>query len=616
MDRDLGSVVEHDRIRAELNRILASESFRRSKRRRDLLRWAVERALTSGEPPKEFEIALEVYGKPPSWDSRLDPVVRVEFGRLRKDIERYYETEGAGDPLRISFPNRGYAPVFAPRIQSPNPEPRRRRSLWIAVVIAVSLCAVALWLDSARSRRRVPVTAIAVLPFRDFSPGHNNAPLADGLTDEITNELVRLPGVRVAARTSAFQFRGRDVDVREVGRLLGVGSVVEGSIQLNEDRVRVVAQLIRASDGTHLWAETFESDRFDLMKLRQDISRTIANTLRLRLAAAQTLASTGGSLKPEAQDAYLKGLSQLDQLTPEGLSEALASLSNVVAAEPGFARGWRARALVRLNRANAGGAEPAVEYAAARLDLARALELDPRLPDVKAMLAGIEYVAGWNWPQAEALYRESLLAADTVYARQNYGLSLLTRGRIAEAEQQLRKALELDPLSAYEHLVFAWALLVTSQLESAQAELAEARRLQPRWVMVPMTALEAACRRRDPKAAREALAEARRLSPGLSGSPVERVGEAACEALDGHRDRVRSMLTELERTAFPGYRPSRYNLALIAAAIGDEETMFRNLNQAAEARESLLLNVKIDPLLSRWQQDPRMVELKKRVRLE
>jgi TolB-like protein/tetratricopeptide (TPR) repeat protein len=624
VDRDIPS------IREQLERILASREFRHTRRRRELLKWSVERALRDSEPPKEFEIATEVYGKPDTWDPRIDPVVRVEFGRLRKDLASYYETEGAQDPVLIEFPVRGYAPSFSIATLSnpapapaaapapPVPEPGHRRPYILVAACSVVVLGLVAWAIGRPAPAKPPVTALAVLPFRDFTQDQASTHLGDGLTDEITNELVRLPGLRVAARTSAFQFRDRNVDVREIGRLLGVGSVLEGSIQRFGARTRVVVQLNRTSDGTHIWAETIDDDRVDLMKVQRDVARAVADVLRLRIAAADSVARSGFELSREAQDAYLNGLGQMDQLTPQSLAEAVSLLSRVIAAQPRFPQAWKARALTHMNRAGSGSVDPLPEYNEARTDILHALELDPHIANGQAMLASIEYVANWDWPHAEQHFVQAIRTADTAYARNAYGLSLMSRGRVAESEENFRKALELDPLSAYERMVFSSALSLVGRYQTALAELTTARHMQPEWFLLPLSDAATHYWAGQPRVALDELKETERLGGPLAAqAPDVQAVYAACYLDLGRRDEAKAIIAKLEADQnVPGHRIFNYYLALLHSLLGDADGMFRYLEKSADLREYPIVNIKVDSRLAHWQGDQRMAALRKRVGLD
>jgi adenylate cyclase len=257
----LTPVIPADAARAQLERMLASPVFTRSERMSRFLRFAVERLL-SGQAStlKEYLIAVEVFDKGESMDPRVDPIVRVEAGRLRSKLREYYETEGREDPILIAFAPRSYVPVIQRRntgLQNV-PDPPRL---------------------SAERRRN----SIAVLPFNDLSRSGDQRYFCDGLTEEIINAIAQRADWRVASSTSIFQYRERSDDVRLIGERLNVALVLEGSVREWDGSLRVTAQLTDAATGYHLWSETYNRALSnDIFALQQELSQAI--TLRLSSA--------------------------------------------------------------------------------------------------------------------------------------------------------------------------------------------------------------------------------------------------------------------------------------------------------------------------------------------
>ncbi len=254
-------------IRAQLQRIVESETFARSERMRSFLSFTVQQALEGqADRLKEYVIGVEVYRKPETLDPRYDPIVRVEAARLRAKLRDYYETEGTTDPVTIGFRKRSYAPVF---------EFRR------AVAAAVGAAA------------NGGAASVAVLPFMDISRDGDQEHFCDGLTEEVIHALAQVAGVRVVARSSVFQFKGQALDVRRIGEQLGVGSVLEGSVRTAGQRVRITAQLNSALDGYHLWARTFDRTLGNLIGIQQEVSNAIADRFREQPAAMTVAAGRG-----------------------------------------------------------------------------------------------------------------------------------------------------------------------------------------------------------------------------------------------------------------------------------------------------------------------------------
>jgi serine/threonine-protein kinase len=215
---------------------------------------------------REVEIALDVFDKGGGFDSRTDPIVRVEARRLRKTLSAYYETVGAADPISIALPTRGYTPKFQLRgNKRPAPMPPAR---------------------NAEIRTSAGGPSVAVLPFLNMTNEDAQDVFCQGVTEELINALTHVDDLKVASRTSAFQFKGMAVDLRTVGKDLGVQTVVEGSIRLDGDRLRITAQLSSAADGFHLWSETFDATMSDPFQVQESLAREMASRIADQLHAS------------------------------------------------------------------------------------------------------------------------------------------------------------------------------------------------------------------------------------------------------------------------------------------------------------------------------------------
>lgn len=249
-------------IRQALGRVTRSDIFRASDRLNRFLAFVVETRLAEKECPKEAEIARTVYGRLDAYDSRLDPIVRVEAHRLRLKLHEYYATTGVDDPIEIFIPKGGYRPDFRRR-------PHREEAGPAGDAAATRLLVLPLVVDRA--------------PDRAF---------ADGLTDELISALARLPGLRVIARTSAFQLTEPTANLRRRIRQLGANLVLEGTLRRNTDRVRVNVQLVDESDGASVWSDAFDRAPKDLLDLQEELGLAIAAAVRDALEARRDPPST------------------------------------------------------------------------------------------------------------------------------------------------------------------------------------------------------------------------------------------------------------------------------------------------------------------------------------
>jgi len=336
--------------------------------------------------------------------------------------------------------------------------PRARRAIAPALVAGVSLMAAvtgyAWWrtidadqpvAESTSQRLEPSAKSIAVLPFVDMSPTGEAGYLGDGLSEELSSDLAKLPGLRVAARTSAFAYKGRDLDVRSIGEQLGVRFVLEGSVRREAERLRVTAQLIDAATGFHAWTDSYDRPWQDLIGIQKEISAAIARQLHMVLTPelAQQLQATP-THNPRAYDFYLAGLAELRQGgVISRIDEAERLFRLALDADPGFARAQAGLCQVAIIRYNRTSATEHVHTAEAACRAA--LEADATLKETELALGQL-YGASGRHEQAEAVYRSVLRRAPRdAEAHIGLGRALARMNRAKEAEQSLREAIVVEP---------------------------------------------------------------------------------------------------------------------------------------------------------------------------
>ena len=301
-----------------------------------------------------------------------------------------------------------------------------RTAMVVGGIVAIGVGAVVLGRSRARgpdaAASAAPPASAAVLPFTDLSPAHDQEYFSDGLTEELITALSRIEGLRVAARTSSFQYKGRQVDVREIGRQLDVGSVLEGSVRRSGNRVRISAQLVSARDGYQLWADEYDRELADVFAVQDDIARAITGALKVRLVAGSAVPAGRPTEDTEAPDLYLKGRFAWNQRTAAGMREAVRYLGQAVARDPKYARAQAALADAYVLLIPYSGAPRAETWAKAQAAAAKALALDSTLAEAHTALAYGTMIYDWDWPRAEASFRLAI-AADSTYptAHQWYG---------------------------------------------------------------------------------------------------------------------------------------------------------------------------------------------------
>jgi adenylate cyclase len=291
--------------------------------------------------------------------------------------------------------------------------------------------------------------SLAVLPFSDFSPGSDHEWFSDGLTEELLNALAQVPGLRVAARTSSFAFKGQGVPIDEVARRLKVSHVLEGSVRRSGDRVRITAQLVAAATGYHLWSQTYDRRIEDIFDIQEEISRAIATELRGRLGAEVRMTTLPTRMTDaETYDLYLRGRFHWRDGTLTDLQQALDFFHRAVARDSSFALAWVGLADTYMRLAQWGHRAPREVFPSARAAVQRAVELDSLLPPARATLA--KTLRWWDHDRIGAR-REFLRALELnphdAPAHEGYAWLLADEGRLDEAIEHFRRAVELDPLS-------------------------------------------------------------------------------------------------------------------------------------------------------------------------
>jgi serine/threonine-protein kinase len=310
--------------------------------------------------------------------------------------------------------------------------------------------------------------SIAVLPFTNMSADADSQYFSDGLSEELINALTRLGRLHVAARTSAFRFRGREVDIREIGRQLNVTTVLEGSVRRAGTRLRITAQLLKVADGYHLWSERYDRELADVFEIQDEITTSIVSTLEPTLLGRQHPLVERHSTNVEAFEHYLKGQQLWYQRTPQSLRAAVASFEAAIRLDDHYALPHAGLAASYSVMGSHGFAPLAEARAAAEPAAARAMILAPLLAESHFATALCTLFLSEHWHTAEQLFRTALetqprAAIPHVY----YGLLLALRHRFEDAGARVMEAITLDPLSPFAHGVGAFAMYVARRYEEA-----------------------------------------------------------------------------------------------------------------------------------------------------
>jgi TolB-like protein/Tfp pilus assembly protein PilF len=456
-------------------------------------------------------------------------------------------------------------------------------------------------------------SAIAVLPFANLSDDPGNEYFCDGLSEELINGLTKVPELRVVAHSSSFSFKGRDTDVREIGRQLGVGSVLEGSVRKSGDRLRISAQLIDTAGGFHVWCEQYDRTLHDVFALQDDISRSVLAALKMELfkaARPPVIKPSTGSM--EAYLLYLQGRSFWHRRFAGQLQKAMECFEKAIQKDPGFALAYAGLA-DSFATLGAWGFVPAHDAFPRAAALARqALELDPALAEAHASMAFVQMFYDWNWAATEQeLARAIELNPGSALTHLWAAHFLSIVGRFDEAIAEVLHAQALDPFSSGLNANVGWTFYLARQHERAIDEL---DKVLARFPGNPMAllylgfALGAAGR---PAEAVPCFRDAA-ATPGGMPWAAESMGWAC--ALAGDAGEARRVLGESLARMKAAFVPSSA-IANIHLGLGDDDALCDWLGRCVEERDALLPWLGVMPAFDRVRPDPRFQAVLKRIGL-
>ncbi len=446
-----------------------------------------------------------------------------------------------------------------------------------------------------------PPPSLVVLPLTNASGDQESEYLSDGITEELIGALARVGGLRVISRTSAFTFKGKRVSIREIGEALKVSFALEGGVRRSGDRLRVTAQLIRVSDDSSLWSETYERQLADVFAVQDDIAQRITATLTrtLRVTGVTTPEPVAKPQNHEAYNAYLLGRYHGNKRTRPGLQQALELFQQAIAADPGYAPAHSGIAdATALMVSNWFG--PRELYGSASAAARRAIELDPSLAEGHASLGFIKLHADWDWAGAEQELRRAIaLNPSYVTAQRWLSTFLSATGRFDEALPLAERAMQLDPLSILTRVNLGVVHAFGGRYEHAERQFRQAVAMEPGFESAQSwLAITLAMRGK----AEEAVAYARSAA---ELSPAGDCNLASVYALLGRTDEAEAVLARglAAMEAFPLF------VAFTYAVLGRESETFAWLERAYETRSHWMYSLGGQPAFQRYHTHPRFLAI-------
>ncbi|MFI5135207.1 MAG: adenylate/guanylate cyclase domain-containing protein [Chitinophagales bacterium] len=469
----------------------------------------------------------------------------------------------------------------------------------------------------ATVKKEVPARvrkSVAVLPFVNMSNDPEQEYFSDGVAEEILNSLAHIKDLKVAGRTSSFQFKGKNIDLREMGDKLGVSTVLEGSVRKQGNRLRITSQLISVADGFNLWSEKFDRQMDDIFAIQDEIALAITENLKvILLEPEKAIIGRASTENKIAYELYLRGRYEWGKRTKDGLlksidyfREAIAEDSQYSLAYAGMADSYTLLCAYHI-------LSPEVSITEAKKAADRAMELNPMLAEAHEAVGHIDLLNGQHWKNAEAHYQKAIqLNPGFSTARQRYALMLATRGKFSEALAEIEKAIELDPLSKIINTDAGLIHFIMGQHDLAVKNCRKVLEMDPAFSVALLVQGWTYQQNEETEAARNSFIKAVEAS---NSSTIARAALACAMAKENSESSLK-MLEELQNEAAKQF-VSPYSIASIYAALGNSDEAFHWLNKAVDTNSVWIIHLHFsaDPRFNEYKSDPRYAELLKRINL-
>jgi len=454
---------------------------------------------------------------------------------------------------------------------------------------------------------------IAVLPFVNMSADPEQEYFCDGMAEEIINALAKLGNLRVVARTSAFAFRDEKLDVREVGRRLRVGTVLEGSVRKAGTRLRITTQLISVEDGYHIWSERYDREMEDVFAIQDDISASVVEKLKVKLLGHdRTAIAARRTRDPEAYGLYLKGRFHWNKRSPEGARRSLTYFRQAIERDPDYAPAYAGVADAYLILENLDLTPSSEAFREAREAVAKALELDDSLAEAHATLGWIKMVNEWDWEGGRQQFLRAIdLNPGYATAHQWYAVYFVAKRQWHEALAEMRRAQEIDPLSLVIGALVGEMLLGVGEYDEAIEQYNRTLEIEPGFLLAHFGLAEAYVEKGMRKEALEKIREASDLPGGEVWGPAS-LGHFY--ATTGRRDDAIAIVESLKEPPDGGTVPA-WAVAAIYAALGENDVAFEWIEKLVEERSSRILQILVGRTFDDLQSDPRFGAFLKKIGL-
>jgi serine/threonine-protein kinase len=489
------------------------------------------------------------------------------------------------------------------------PRTRSLRFFVLGILCAIIIMGAYFFFDNMKTE-----PSIVVLPFKDISPDQRQEYLCDGIVDELITALTRIKGLRVVSRTSSFQYKGKDVDVRKIGKELNVKTVLEGSVRKVGEMVVITARLINASNGYQLWGEKYRGKLENVFTFQDEIAERVVNELKIELGDEERESLIKRYTEnSEAYTLYLKGRHFWAQRVPEDLLKGIEFFRKAIEKDPGYALAYVGLADSYHLLASYSVLPPKDAFPKAKEAALKALEIDEKLGEAHNSLAAVKLLYDWDWPGAEKEFKRALELNPNYYtAHEWYAIYLAVTGKIDEAVAEMKHAAELEPLFTSGQIGIARHLYFAKKFDAAIEQFKRALESDPNsfWGHAHLGQAYIA-KSRYPKAITH-FTRATMLTGGKEAGMLSGLGYA--HAVSDNHDEARQILNRLLELSNQRYVPPFY-IAGIYIGLGDRDRAFQWLEKAYTDRSEWLIYLNIEHMLDPIREDPRFDELVKKVGL-
>jgi TolB-like protein/Flp pilus assembly protein TadD len=644
-------------VRSHLKEVLMSHAFAGSKRTQDFLQLIVGHALEGEiDSLRERMIGAEMFGRPVDYDTGSDSVVRVKATEVRKRLTQYYLEADGKLAVRIELPSGSYVPrfVFGPlettaqpqsealSVASPDPtvqtgqtvaesdglptarpaaraedvsiipKQKLRRAPLVLAAAVLGLILIAVigyggfkkWFSG--SHGQAEIRSVAILPLENLSGVPAQEYFADGMTEELINDLGQVSTLRVISLTSAMSYKGTKKTLPQIARELAVDGVVEGGVLREGNQVRISAQLIDARTDRPIWAHSYVRDMTSVLALQGEVAQAIADEISINVTPQeQARLARRRPIDPEAQDLYLHGMLRLDA---DDCKSAVDYFHQAIDKNPSYAQAHAALAQCYGRMGESGRMAYRDAFSRQKIEATRAIELDQSLPEGHAELANAAMTLDWDWATAATEFHRALeLNPNSAPIHQKYAFYLVRTGQLREALAEVERGVDLDPVSGRSFHFEGFIYYFSRQYDQALSLIRTVHALDinpPDWSFL----LGDVYAEKGMHA--ESIGEF--LKSGDGPDSLGHLGNAYARA--GQAAAARKTILQLEeRVRKDGV--GRYEIALVYTGLGEKQDAFKSLEEAYNSHDVGLVYLKIDPCLDPLRSDPRFDDLLRRVGL-